>query len=501
VAANTFCVLLVTPAFSSWLLQDDIFVAKAIRRAYSKASTAPHQRLTIQSLCAVVDKLPAGRAFQPEVSLKDEVAQRSRVPPVGESGFEGVAFITLPADASFSSTSPRSPEKGAIDFAFSGPGEGHYAFSDTWRLPLANTVFHTGVPTTMFLSTWDFQCQQKHLELVQRADVTHHGISATASVDIPRRHVSALSTPLMALTFPRKVEGCMGNIIRSVIGSEGESVTASSELERVVPQFFKARGEQAQPTTAWALILPKSKLSGAQQRTRKLLSNRLSSKEKASKSQITDELWERTWKHSDSWNRLVPIALAEGARLHRVLSGGGGWGKKAGLLSLDPVPINEEIPIRMEDATSDFDGPGDFSTALTPVVGDGDSIQFFISPTSLPNQAAAEETNKLELLKSLPKDGSCGWELGTVPSTVDSMPGGSWQHDGSDSKYVAVFRNTFGALAEGGMTLTRRIQVKREEPLSVVATTTVDVPYSRFWTAQLADGQGASKDVGDPKVQ
>jgi hypothetical protein len=490
--------LLVTPSFAPWLLQDDIFVAKAIRRAYSKAFTGAHGRLTIQALCAVVDKLPVGTAFQPGASLEDEVARRALAPHVGETGSEGVAFVTLPAAASVSSISPRSSEKGAIDFTFSGPAAGNHAYSDTWRLPLANTVFQTGAPTTMFFSTWHLHCEQKHLEVVKKTDISHHGIAATASSDSSDQLLSALSIPLVPLTFPRKVEGCMGNIIRRVVGSDEKSVTASSELEKVVPQFFKARGEPAQPTTAWALVVPQSKQKMVQQRTMRLLSKRISNKEKGT--DVTEVLWERLWQQPGAWNRLVPIALAEGARLHRVLSGGGGWGKKAGLLSLDPVPVSEEIPIRMEDATSAFDGPGDFSTALTPVVQDGDCIQFFISPTP-PSQAAAEEHNGLEVLKSLSKERSRGWELGTVPSTVDSIPGGSWQHVGSDPKYVAVFRHTFGALAEGGMTLTRRLRARQKDPFFTVATTTVDVPYSRFWTVELTNQQGSTKDVGEPDVK
>jgi hypothetical protein len=447
----------------------------------------------------VVDKLPSGRPLQREVALKDEVLQRSRAPPIDQPGYEGIAFVTLPAAASVSSTSPRSPEKGAIDFTFSGPGEEKSDFSDTWRLPLANTVFQTGVPTTMILSTWAFECAQNGLELVKQTDITHHGIAANTNSKHSDDQVSTLAIPLLPLTFPRKVEGCMGNIIRSVVGPDGESITASSELEGVVPRFFKARGEPAQPTTAWALVLPKTK--AALQRTQGMLSKRLSSDEKASKERMYDELFERVWRHSyPSWNRLVPMALAEGARLHRVLSGGGGWGKKAGLLSLDPVPVSEEVPIRMEDATSDFDGPGAFSEALTPVVGEGDAIQFFISPSS-PSQLETEKSNEFEKLRALPKSGAHGWELGTVPSTVDSLPGGSWQHTGADEKFVAVFRNTFGALAEGGMTLTRRRRRVPGEPLEVVATTTVDVPYSRFWTTSIAVDTDQSTNVRERRIR
>jgi hypothetical protein len=163
--------------------------------------------------------------------------------------------------------------------------------------------------------------------------------------------------------------------------------------------------------------------------------------------------------------------------------------------------VSEEVPIRMEDATSGFDGPGDFSSALTPVVHDGDAIQFFISPAPS-NQVEGDKA--LELLKALPKERTLGWELGTIPSTVDSIPGGSWQHVGADSKYVAVFRNSFGALSEGGLTLTRGRAAKRKEPMLTFATTTIDVPYSRLWSVELteqADKESSANDVGEQAVE
>jgi hypothetical protein len=422
--------------------------------------------------------------------------QRVMKAPSGQVGYEGIAYATFPASASVSSTSSPSPEKGAIDFIFSGHTPAKTFYSDIWRLPLANTVFQTGTTSTMFLSTWHLYPKTKTLQLEKKSDVTHHGVEISVSGTDSGQKLSALSIPLLPLTYPRAAEGCMGNIIRRVTGPEGTSVTASSELEKVVPQFFKARGEPAQPTTVWALVLPKHNKNYTMT-TNKILWKRAAKKEK--KAFVDEEVWERLWAgERTSSNALVSKALAEGGRLHRVLSGGGGWGKKAGLLSLDPVPVDEEIPIRMEDATSGFEGPGDFSSVLTPVVQDGDAIQFFISPAP-PPEVTAQDT--LEALKSLPKGRTWGWELGTVPSTVDSIPGDSWQHAESGSEYLAVFRHSFGALAEGGLTLTQRRRNEPRDLLSVFAKTTIDVPYSRFWSVDLADKEGSTDDVGEQEVE
>lgn len=485
---DTFCVFLVTPSFAPWLVDDKFFLAKAIRRAFSNA----HRDLVIQAICAVVDKLPAGRAMASGMRLRDTVKQRYNEPPVGDPGFEGIAYVMLPSSASVPSTAPPSPDKGAIDFILSGHTGAKRPYSDTWRLPLANTVFQTGSPTTMYYTNWTLDAKEKALTLQERTDVTHHGVRMAASGTESGQMSSVLSIPLLPLTFPRTVEGAMGNIVRRILDDEGHSVTAASELEKVVPRFFKARGESAQPTTAWALVMRgKGKRQEREMKTKWVLGKNILKSEKGKN--MYETLWDRLWQRNPTqWTTYVSTSIAQGASLHRVLSGGGGWGKKAGLLSLDPVPVSEEVPIRMEDATSGFEGPGDFSIALTPVVHPGDAIQFFIAP------ASATEVNgdkALENLKSLPKQRALGWELGTVPSTVDSIPGGSWQHVGADSEYIAVFRNSFGALSEGGMTLTRRRAKSRKHPFYSFGTTTIDVPYSRLWSVELADEDMSNYDV------
>ncbi|KAH7092100.1 hypothetical protein FB567DRAFT_230477 [Paraphoma chrysanthemicola] len=493
---DTFCVFLVTPSFASWLVEDDTFVARAIQRAYSNSATTPSERISVHALCAVVDSLPAGRSIRIGQKLDDVVLQRCVEPPVGETGFEGVAYATLPANSSIPSTSPRSSEKGAIDFVFAGHTREMHVYRDTWRLPLATTVFQTGSPTTMLLSKWDLESGRGEPTLESKTDISHHAISATPTFDSSESTLSALGIPLLPLTLPRKVDGCMGNIIRRVTGENNESVSASSELEKVVPEFYQARQQPAQPTTAWALVIPRSMIKDTRAKTLALLAKKLARSEKGG--EITrEQLWERLWQGDPpAFNRLVANALAEGARLHRVLSGGGGWGKKAGLLSLDPVPVSEEVPIRMEDATSAADGPGAFEDALTPVVQDGDAIQFFISPTSH-SAGEANGYDELAKLKALPKERTWGWELGTIPSTMDSLPGGSWQHTEAKSEDPAVFKHSFGALSEKGMTVTRHVRVGLNDT-DTLATTTVDVPYTRLWYVELEDEHHSPEDVGEP---
>ncbi|KAJ4376188.1 hypothetical protein N0V83_001469 [Neocucurbitaria cava] len=503
ITKETFCVLFVTPAFAPWLLKDEIFLQQALARAYGelwKDSTNENPiDVHIQALCAVVDKLPAGRRFKSRATVEDEIMCRTKLPPVAEAGFEGIAYVTLPDTASVSSSGTAPSDNGAVDFIVNEGTTNDSVSNDTLRLPLANTVFQTGTRTTMMLSSWKPHHTTGRLELISKMNISHHGIRITGRDRSVDRIMSSLSIPLVPLTVPRRVEGCMGNIIRRVVGAEGKSVTASSELEEIVPQFFKSRGEPAQTTTAWALVIPRSLTDTTNSRTMRLLAKLLKKSEKGQNKR--DELWGRLWRSEPPlWNNLASKAVAEGARLHRVLSGGGGWGKKAGLLSLDPVPASDAADQSSVDGFPGMLGdPEDFASTLTPVVHDGDLIQFFISPKPRID-AAGKEVNSQEKLSVLSKDNTWwGWELGTIPSTLDSMPGGSWQHTASPSEWVSVFRNSFGALAEGGLMLTRRLPGKKGDPSPAIGITMVDVPCSRFWAVELAEKVGSVEDVGEPK--
>ena len=299
----------------------------------------------------------------------------------------------------------------------------------------------------------------------------------------------------------------MGNIIRGIVGPDEVKITASTELEQVVPQYFKSRGEPAQATSAWALVMPKDKADSTIRDTKQLIFNQ-SGTNPENLSPEDYKYWEQKgfetlWQEDlPRWNIMVQEAILRGARLHRVLSGGGGWGKKAGLLSLDPMPIGapaRQLPTE-DGMADDFDSVDEFSTALKPVVKDGDFIQFFISaatPQGKDDVSAFEDLKRLE--ESTGGD-AWSWEFGIIPSTVDSIPGGSWQHTGKASEDVVVFKGSFGALTEGGLTLMRGCGVNKKTGIAEVNlnTTTIDVPFSRWSAIRLHPKKGIETHrVGD----
>ncbi|KAF2789486.1 hypothetical protein K505DRAFT_328217 [Melanomma pulvis-pyrius CBS 109.77] len=504
---HRFAVFFLTPAFATWLLDDRTFVHKALSQLYQEfIKTTRSPDVEIHALCAVVDKLPTPQYIEnfSQIkhvgAIKDTALRRTRAPPTWDVGHEGMAYTTLRFSDSVQSPQPAADAGGSISFLTSEGSEKEGFYGNTLRLPLANTVFQTGSPTTMTHSTWKRVKETRELTLESKENLTHHGIrlyrqkSTSASA-------SAIAIPLVPLCFPRIVEASMGNILRQISKpGQTEPMPASQELESLVPQYHKSRGEPPQAISVWALLIPKETLRFVLRETRRILKG-THGKNGIDDSSPTSDVWEALWKNNPTiWSELVPLALTKGARLHRVLSGGGGWGKKAGLLSLDPAVTSTESESSTSQKFSDrLDGPGDLSSALHPVAHPGDSIQFFVSPKAPSGYAGDSNaiTGKLKELTSLPAPWR--WELGTIPSTIDSIQASSWQHDASESKDMFVFRNSFGALAEGGMYLKRQFHLEMRDSLSVVGGTKVDVPFSRFSSVDfVVDKKGA---VGSPTLR
>ena len=424
----------------------------------------------MHNLCAVVDKLPAPKPIANVMDVDMEVYKQMVQPPVRESGHEGIAYVTLPLSASALSTTESAQEKAAISLVIAKKAALGHVFADTLRFPLANTVFQTGSPTTMIYSIWERGRESNSLTLKTKQHVTHHGIEIDQGI-------SALSVPLVPLSIPRQVIAGMGNILRQVVGPDNKPVPASQELEGIVPRYFKARGEPSQATSVWALVMNEETLSGVKKKLDLLLE--VSPKTGDDASAAGNVQWETLWRRNPpSWSALVPEALASGARLHRVLSGGGGWGKKAGLLSLDPVAVTED-PISSDDFDSS-DGLSDISSALQQVVNEGEYIQFFISP-SISTPADIYDENDAILSNKLDNSLNLwGWEFGTIPSTLDSLPIRTRQEDAVKSNSISVFRHSFGALAEGGIVINRKLKRNAEDSFRTIRSSTVDVPFSRF---------------------
>lgn len=206
------------------------------------------------------------------------------------------------------------------------------------RIPLATTLFETGTENTLQylpatspvgispapsvyesgssraqLDVKDLKTQPGELgSRVGRRSGTYTD-PLTTFISSPSFPLLSPSIPLRALTDPRRVHAAVGNILKLLSDDNGVPIPASEELEV-------------------AVVNPVLNFGGV-----------------------------------DVFARITPYLpnpqegiLSRDARLHRVLSGGGGWGTKVGLLALDPQ-------------TECADSPSGFQ----PVVRVGEYVQFY----------------------------------------------------------------------------------------------------------------------------
>ncbi|RPA93817.1 hypothetical protein L873DRAFT_1830598 [Choiromyces venosus 120613-1] len=242
--------------------------------------------------------------------------------------------------------------------------------SKKFTLPLANTLFHTGLRTTIahapvkeneipvtieaaegvspkeveefahaqqdIKETWEELGEL--IKLVgQRSGIvpsTKEYEKDCVDIILPSSHIPTEAKvdahlPLKQLTFARRIEAGMGNILKQTSTEAGSLQGASRELEKAVLDYT------SDPSTP---PLP-AKLS----------------------------IFARLTPHSPTAHE--NLFTAPGARIHRVLSGGGGWGSKAGLLSLDP-----QSETQVQEFAKNFEfGQGE------GIVRVGEYVQFFVA--------------------------------------------------------------------------------------------------------------------------
>lgn len=123
-------------------------------------------------------------------------------------------------------------------------------------VPLANTIFQNGRPSTLLASRWQKQASGS-FTLAQLEERTSQVILPSIT---GRDLITRASVPLLPISTPRKVVAGLGNIIRQV-EIDGQPSPASKELEANVPKLLDARSQADPdfvpgPIGVWALVLP-----------------------------------------------------------------------------------------------------------------------------------------------------------------------------------------------------------------------------------------------------
>lgn len=329
-------------------------------------------------------------------------------------------------------------------------------------IPLANTLFVNGMRNTAFEQKW--KPSKDGSSLHPQGDSV-----ALEVVGVPTEHADEQgfdhNVPLHTLTVGREVLSSMGNVVREVRGDDGKPLKASAELEAIVPKMLAKQrelDEEAQ-IQIFAKVMPPKFDNDA--RSDDALPN-------PSASKIGDDLETALYTETST-------ALYQQGRIHRVTSGGGGWGKKAGLLSLDPA-TNFEPPEDSE--TSMFPDPDaienklDTASGIKALVPAGHSIQFFAAQVQRPHLHS--RADKGEGGGAAPRQ----IVMGAVPSR-DTIQSSEAQKDAKDA-LPFMLPNCFGALSEGGSSIcssnVARTWSTGGSSRKTVNEFRVDVPYATF---------------------
>ena len=287
---------------------------------------------------------------------------------VKDSSAEGISVLftdTESATPDLWSTQPRKQRfsaNGTVIFQFeaklddvegtsqpTGPPKQKQAWQ-SFQLPVANTLFQNGRTSTFLAQRWipitapatDSEMLQIRNTRMLNQTLNIKGFPRSGRVVIPE-------LPLSAITYPRTIAASSGNVIKAFKipndSNQGLSVPASTELEESVSIWNESQNLPGQRAMVWALVTPGESRSDY----RRLTSMSLRS------------------------------ALGSGSRLLKVISGGGGWGAKKGLLALDP-----DIECRKYhgecEPVFDFDSDINFAQqpAFRDIIRPGDAVTFYI---------------------------------------------------------------------------------------------------------------------------
>lgn len=322
------------------------------------------------------------------------------------------------------------------------------SFTHEVGLRLANTVFVNGKESTLFGVQWTRDDTTNEYTVDSTVDLTSCAVTSTSSSTGASPH---LVLPLYPIGERRKVVASMGNILRqiskSVDPTSTEAIPASRELEKDLPHYIREHNIMDQRVSVWALVEKPDVVV-------------------ADRNVPTQEYLIQSLRH--------------GGKLHRVVSGGGGWGKKQGLLSLDPeisfsasaqrdglVGLDQLFqpsadsepglpPFVMRGLVS-----GDLSL-LSQVAAAGDFIQFFVAV----DPTCAQKSD------AIPSDGNTMYRFGMVSNAEEV----SLSEATNSCDKITVVPNSFGALSEKAIGYTQRVAQGGETSES---STKLDIPGCR----------------------
>jgi V-type H+-transporting ATPase proteolipid subunit len=449
-------VVLATPSLAS-LLETVDFAKDLLPALYHgrRSFSGQPSKVVVQCIYGVVDALPV------PAPVSHSVAR----PSPGLTGTEGLAVFLSSDKGDFGSyyasgTAHGGSEDGAtttLKFATAftpsdlDAGDDQPTVTSRYvSLPVANTIFVNGKRATLFEDRWNIK-----LDGTREASIHYRYRKPLASCQIylgcySDEVVKAGSSPLQRLTEPRKVVGSMGNVLAQIeVGTE--AVPASQELEKAVHAFIgRNPTSTAQgPLLVYALIRPEG--------------------------MTTPEEGSRDGQPYPPLNVLE--ALWRGAKLFKVSGGGGGWGKRQGLLSLEAAVDFEAQEAQSTAGFPDLDSDQSILEALGSrgIIPPSSSVEFLVHSPS----PASAETQGQKHISRLPERKTTIVMLGTGadPDSRDDAV------KDADNKATGVqfVPHHFGMISYGGAALNSISQISRSTLPPIKRTETrLDVPNSCF---------------------
>ncbi|OLN88603.1 hypothetical protein CCHL11_01809, partial [Colletotrichum chlorophyti] len=449
-SARNALVILASRQYASWL-QDEKFMSALVEPfapEYDAKSGQEQEQRQLHVLAAAVDglhplrpfgKIPHGFSFchGEKRTIMQKLWDEGQPESSQDSKLEAAITFHL------KSNSPEIPGR------------------ETCTFPLANTIFQNGLQSTLLASCWvrpDRGAVPDLVRLVEKRAQDVNCMSAT------RKGMGNVLAPYVPMTPPRKILTGLGNIVRQV-EINGKEAPASGELEVAVHELFDRRKREGHefppgPVGVWALVVPPG---SSQAVTVEQLQHMYET------SKIASTTAKAEWECAQKWRGLGSFLQGRGARVYKILSGGGGWGKKQGLLSLDPetkYPPSEQDDL--ETFIHSFAGQHD-GNAPEAVVAPGSYIQYFVTP---PDSAKPRELTKVGVPYTS-FDIAFGVSESTLGESTPLVEGMSSLTQGqSPWSFVPLH---FGAVTSRGLFLRSR---SKQETTAKVTDSKLDVPGS-----------------------
>lgn len=442
-AANSVPLLLVTSGLAHWLDDSGPFLGQFLSRLYPGSRNAN----SLYAVAAVIDKLPGSLAQNKESASNDHDTASLKNPEV-----EGLSLLIVGNEDIHGKAAPQrrigGPASEETDLVLRIQSQGvNQPTGSAYQvgLRLANTIFINGKESTLFGIHGSYDERTGAYALDRKVDLTSCVVTSTTHAV-----QCNLALPLHPVTQRRRVLTSMGNILRQVAKSTDpdsvEPMPASAELEKELPRYIHEHNIIDQRVSVWALVEKPDVV-------------------------IADP-------NAATQDRVVE-SLRQGGKLHRVMSGGGGWGKKQGLLSLDPeisfpgtarrnelvgldelLDPNPDAPLGMPSFLVE-QLYGDDLSLLSQVAAAGDFIQFFVGVDSVPPHAGIQTDHH--------HDESVTYHFG-VRSNVEEVEMSS--ADKNEKPLVKV-RNSFGALPEKAISFTQPVV---QGSMTTDSSTKLDIP-------------------------